>query len=394
MNRRLFLHALGLQAKPAPAEGTRPRDTVSVFDFMGRAQIADVQARTAAIDVTAPVQKAIDAGPHRAVHFPAGLYKITKTLTVRDQYVWLSGAGRGVTALDFQPAAADQTLFRFSAGKVILFGCSLRNIMLYSSDTKLVKTAIELIDVSEFRLVDVAVAGATNTLGTSYWGDPTQKSVGLRTRGREAGEIHNLTAAADRPLLISTNPNHGISIDHHHFSNCYFIARANPCVTIEDGVNLTNVRFDGYQAWVAGTHGLYWKDTISEGVSQVLILDGIRFEQGTDPKAWLIYIDRQNATLQNLQITNMLAGSAAHDNRNGIYLRRVIHVNLEGILYAGTAIALDLAESSPVTIHNCFWQTGSTMKNADLTLDGSRYVSANGNIPTEGYYLPTPAPPR
>jgi hypothetical protein len=52
---------------------------VNVFDFMTAAQIADVQARTASVDVTAAVQAALDS--NQAVYFPAGVYKITSTLT-------------------------------------------------------------------------------------------------------------------------------------------------------------------------------------------------------------------------------------------------------------------------------------------------------------------------
>jgi hypothetical protein len=51
----------------------------NVFDFMTAAQIADVQARTTTLDVTAAVQAALDS--NQAVYFPAGIYKITATLT-------------------------------------------------------------------------------------------------------------------------------------------------------------------------------------------------------------------------------------------------------------------------------------------------------------------------
>jgi hypothetical protein len=52
---------------------------VNVFDYMTPAQIADVQARTTTLDVTAAVQAALDS--NQVVYFPAGVYKITATLT-------------------------------------------------------------------------------------------------------------------------------------------------------------------------------------------------------------------------------------------------------------------------------------------------------------------------
>lgn len=48
------------------------RESVSVFDFMSAAQIADVQAGTALVDVTAAIQAAIDAAEN--VYIPAGTY--------------------------------------------------------------------------------------------------------------------------------------------------------------------------------------------------------------------------------------------------------------------------------------------------------------------------------
>lgn len=79
------------------------RETVSVFDFMTDAQIADVQAGTASIDVTAAIQNAINyceksygasfntidsvVGSKTAnwltLYTPAGLYKLTSTLRIK-----------------------------------------------------------------------------------------------------------------------------------------------------------------------------------------------------------------------------------------------------------------------------------------------------------------------
>lgn len=61
------------------------RDSVSAFDFMSAAQIADVIANTAAVDVTTAVQAAIDSGV-RDVYLPAGTYKITASLTMPNRY--------------------------------------------------------------------------------------------------------------------------------------------------------------------------------------------------------------------------------------------------------------------------------------------------------------------
>lgn len=66
------------------------KDTVSVEDFMTTAQIADVRAGTALVDVTEALQTAFDA--HLAVDFPPGIYRISDTLTARDG-TYLRGVG-------------------------------------------------------------------------------------------------------------------------------------------------------------------------------------------------------------------------------------------------------------------------------------------------------------
>ena len=71
--------------------------SVTVFDFMTQAQIDDVIAGTKTIDVTAPIQNAIDYvsniyGSIGEVLFPAGDYKISATLIV-EKPIYLKGAG-------------------------------------------------------------------------------------------------------------------------------------------------------------------------------------------------------------------------------------------------------------------------------------------------------------
>lgn len=54
---------------------------VNVFDYMTSAQIADVKANTASVDVTAAIQSAVDAASNNTVYFPAGTYLTSSTIT-------------------------------------------------------------------------------------------------------------------------------------------------------------------------------------------------------------------------------------------------------------------------------------------------------------------------
>jgi hypothetical protein len=63
---------------------TKLRESVSVFDFMTAAQIADVQARTLSTDVTFAIQAALTyaAANYRDLYFPSGNYRVTSNITV------------------------------------------------------------------------------------------------------------------------------------------------------------------------------------------------------------------------------------------------------------------------------------------------------------------------
>lgn len=77
-----FLQAgTGAQARTVQA---KLRDVVSVFDFMTSAQIADVQAGTAAVDVTAAIQNGVDECVIRGqvLFMPAGSYRVTDTINI------------------------------------------------------------------------------------------------------------------------------------------------------------------------------------------------------------------------------------------------------------------------------------------------------------------------
>ena len=82
------------------------QESVSVFDFMTAAQIADVQAGTLLIDVTAPINAAIAAADD--VFFPEGAYRVSNDGTTTNGAIQipnglasktLRGAGRGNTVI-------------------------------------------------------------------------------------------------------------------------------------------------------------------------------------------------------------------------------------------------------------------------------------------------------
>jgi hypothetical protein len=75
----------------------KDRDTVSVFDYMTSAQIADVKAGTLLVDVTTPIQTAINTGFN--VFFPKGSYLITTALSVTAAGQSLYGESKASTRI-------------------------------------------------------------------------------------------------------------------------------------------------------------------------------------------------------------------------------------------------------------------------------------------------------
>lgn len=71
------------------------RESMSVFDFMTTAQIADVQARTALVDVTVPLQAAINAAclANVQLFWPSGIYLISASIIAKSNTNWQGEGG-------------------------------------------------------------------------------------------------------------------------------------------------------------------------------------------------------------------------------------------------------------------------------------------------------------
>jgi hypothetical protein len=313
-------------------------------------------------DDTAAIQAAIDAFPtgNGTVYFPVGTYLVTETLLVAQHRVHLEGAGMHSTTIKFVPFAND-TCIECHKGGVIIYQGSVRNLAFTSTDTTYAKVGINVIDGSGYVVENIA---------SNSWsgGHASGSSIGIQINGREFGLYRNLYLGADMPIVIGTNPNSSISIDHHHFMDCYLTANTRPCVQIGDGVVLSHVTFDGAQAWVKGTYGLNWRDTTSVSVSHNLRIDNVRYEQGEQPGNFAFLIDRSSSALQDLHMCNCFVGTT-----KGIYLRVVNGITIDHQHHDAGTVALDVDSSVyRIAISNCFWQTGST-----ASIVGLRWIQAS-----------------
>jgi len=357
----------------------------NVFAYFSAAQRADVLAKTGSLDVTSAIQDAIDAaGENSTLYFPPGLYRVTDELVVSENRVHLVGAGSWSTRFLFLPTA-DASCIKLDASGSVLFQGSVQGFSFYSTDSTYSKTAIEEVDTSGYLFEDIVVGGSVVAVpGSTFWSGGTA-SIGIHYKGREAVVSRRLYIYADQPIRISENPNNSIDIDHFHFQDTYLGAADNACVTVDSGINLTNVTFDGYNVWVLGTHGFYWSDSATTGVSQTLSFSGVRTEQGTDAAAWCFYIDH-NYGLQGLSIENHQGGF----ERDGIYLRNVTGVSLKNNINTGGAgrTVLDVDSTvSGIDITECFWQDGSdaSMSGQVLVYESPKPATGSPLAPSARY---------
>ena len=106
----------------------KARDILNVFDFMTAAQIADVQAGTLLLDVTTPVQNAINAclaAGRNWLLVPAGKYRVSSQFIISGS-LRLIGEGSAYTANANFPASKGTT-FSWYGGSTTVFAFSAVN---------------------------------------------------------------------------------------------------------------------------------------------------------------------------------------------------------------------------------------------------------------------------
>ena len=119
------------------------RESVSVLDFMTAAQIADVQAGTAAVDVSAAIQAAVSyaVANDKSVLIPAGEYRLTAPISITSQ-VTVFGRGTAVSRL----LCVNTDAFNISAGVgfVNISGMTIAHAVRYTTTTN-TSTAINIL---------------------------------------------------------------------------------------------------------------------------------------------------------------------------------------------------------------------------------------------------------
>lgn len=260
-----------------------------------------------------------------------------------------------------------------------LFDDGFMDMSVTSFNSTYTKTAIETIDTSVFNLRNVTVGpnGVLWTGGAAIGPDTQAGSIALRTRGRENYLFELFATQADRSVVISANPNALNTVEdcnECHFFNLYLGATGNnigPNVWIDDGVAISATVFDGFQAWVGGTYGVYYNNTLGTSASYSNSFSNVVWEQNTGTSGYAFYFNENSsgAQFQQLSINNATMQTTA----NGIYLVGCHFCDIRDSTYlnaTGTFITLTAND------YNVSWESLQIASGATATLTGQIIVDA------------------
>lgn len=245
-----------------------------------------------------------------------GPYVCKTQINVNRGGVYLVGDGTSKTRITFAPTQA-QTLFQVRAGNSMLVHGGMKDFSI-TGTTAFTKTHINLVDVDIYEINNVEV-----------YDDTGNNDIGLLAQGRDHLRVEKFTGIADRPIVISANPNIGGGLDGCVFRDIYLICNKSTGKNVEitDGATLSNVYFEPPFHCNKGAYGIYWNDTTTTLVSLNVGFRGIRCEQPTD-YGYGFYINHAYG-IANLQLDGLYCGMA-----HGYYLYKV-QGNMKQCTYLG-----------------------------------------------------------
>jgi hypothetical protein len=362
MSRRIFLGGmLAASLLPQWARAQAAGDRLQGLDATGTT------------DVTAALQKAADAaGDGGVLVFPPGNFLVSGTvLNPFNRQQWI-GAGRGVTRIIYAPRA-DGALFRFGKTSGITPQQSLRGMTITSNDGNYRKTALEVIDISDFVMEDIEITSTKPAAGTLSWTGGTGGSIGVRTFGREAPRFGgSCYISADNPFRISKNQrafSPQIDADFFSLRDVYMIAHGQPNILVDGDVELTNLLVDGC-SMVRGTNAIRWIGNGATRAASQFQVRNSRWEQAEDPTAYAFDI-QPDRNLYGLAFDGVTVSPGA----NGFRLRNCVAPSFRQIVCSQGSGRDVLNVDASVTLmrhENCLWGVGAT-----ATMAGQRVVWAS-----------------
>lgn len=335
------------------------------FGAVGDGVADDTQAIKDARDYLAGLTTAAGAG---ILFFPPGRkFLITDMIEITTMGTHVRGGGKRATVIIFNPSTT-KSCFRFTSGESVHYQSSISGLMFTSAETTFRKTAIEGLDVSEFKVSSVNVLQWTGT-----------ESRAVSLSGREVVEIDDYDFSCDLPISINANPNDEfVGCDHFTLGKGYLYPNAvNYGVTIASGVPVTRFHIRGQVGCIGGRGLLSWNDTAYTGQHNGVRIENVAIEQQQVGTNYAIDM-RMNTGIRNLSFENILLGQ----DTNGIRLTKPQNVTMMNVQYDDPAkefLNITGVSGTVVTFISCRAQVGSTVTMANLEQRWANVDAASGS---------------
>lgn len=339
-------------------------------------------------DDTVAIQAAINVTGGHTVQFPAGTCKITDQLLTEQDDITIQGVGNRASRILYMPTVSDEAAIKAKkAAATTIVHTVIRDLYILTTDTTYTKIGIWIVDGSQTIIENVQIGtdgawrGGANVAPFTGSG-----SVGIKLQGRDFGTLRNVASCGAIPILIGSNPNSSIDIDHHNFTEIYLIPYGdNPNILVESGVSATSVVISRF-AFVKGGYGLYWNETGGTTSSNITIEHG-RGEQFTSA-GHMLYIASNTSGIRGLRISDILCGSTT--TIKGLYLRGIgTLAAVEGFVYNGTIECVNADNTVEALVwRNSDCQTSSTKSLGTLVeINGLDFADSSSPMPLNGYWI-------
>jgi len=301
-------------------------------------------------------------------------YNTTDEVLISNHRVGIVGQGPKASHINFVPTSNNKIAIRIKyATGVQIVQNYLRDFSIGSTDTTYQKTGIKLVDVSEFRLQNIAI-NPLNDVGFT--------SVGMEIAGRDVSSLIDLEINSDIPIYVTKNPNTATSdMTGFNFHNQYFIATStNPIIKISSNCWVVGLSITGHNTWIAGKYGIYMADTETNSAMYNWTIDTVIWEQVTEAGGYFMFLS-PNTKINNITLRNMYNGPTGQANGNGFYFRKCESVVLDNCAYYGTGIPYNLDDTVyPFELRNFYSPIGGSAPATANLRPAHKITSATGLI--------------
>lgn len=334
---------------------------------------------------------------------PRGTWPLVDNLTRLNWGVQMVADGRGRTVLEFDVTAHDKILLSAGDGVSQLNNSGFRGFTVRTTDRTYRKTAIKMQGASGGCFIeDIDMRGVVSSVGGHIG---AADSICVHMLGHEQVRMRGLDLYGSVPIRLGVNPiaypGHSagwLSSDHFSIADCLLNAgdgtTAQPLASslipaniwVENGADIHNLKFEGFQAWLGGRYGLYFVYNTAVGdQNSALVISNVRTEQmymPHDKPSWSVYIANNTATnsangerFLNLTIKQChfpvqapLNDVNQPDTGGGIYLKGISNITIDDtILPQVTTRSIHVAPVYPLgtwrtdtmslNIRNIQWNT-------------------------------------